>query len=141
MIKQVCSNYGSQAVIGSIDVKAGLFVGKAVYSHMGNKIKYNLEDYAKYLVNDLGVGEIMIQSVDREGTWEGFDEEITEKLISAVQVPIIASGGCGKTDDLKNILYKCHASAAAIGSMAVYSKKGMGVLINFPNRTNIIQEN
>ncbi len=140
IIKEVITIYGSQAVIACIDVKSVLFGGKNVYSHLGYKIKYNLEDYAKYLVNELGVGEIMIQSVDQEGTWNGFDDEITEKVIKAVQVPIIASGGCGKIDDMINILYKCNASAAAIGSMAVYSKKGMGVLINFPSRNDVIRE-
>ncbi|NBU05652.1 MAG: imidazole glycerol phosphate synthase subunit HisF, partial [Sphingobacteriia bacterium] len=49
-------------------------------------------------------------------------------------------GGCGSIEDLKTVLYKTNANAAAIGSMAVYSKKGMGVLINFPNREKVIIE-
>jgi cyclase len=55
-------------------------------------------------------------------------------------VPVIACGGCGSINDLKKVLYETDANAAAIGSMAVYSKKGMGVLINFPNREDIIIE-
>jgi cyclase len=57
-----------------------------------------------------------------------------------VDVPVIACGGCGSVDDLKKILYTTNANAAAIGSMAVYSKQGMGVLINFPNRESVIRE-
>jgi cyclase len=57
-----------------------------------------------------------------------------------LQIPIIACGGCGSVDDLKSVLYKTNANAAAIGSMAVYSKKGMGVLINFPERMKVIVE-
>jgi cyclase len=82
----------------------------------------------------------MLQSADKDGTWEGYDTEITEQILNHVKVPVIACGGCGKTDDLKNILYKSNANAAAIGSMAVFSKKGMGVLINFPKRESIIIE-
>jgi cyclase len=55
-------------------------------------------------------------------------------------VPVIACGGCGSINDLKKVLYETDANAAAIGSMAVYSKKGMGVLINFPNREDVIIE-
>jgi len=140
VIKQVISHYGSQAVVGCVDLKKSLFGSKIPYSHVGHKIKYSVMDYVNYLENDIGVGEIMLQSVDNEGTWEGFDFEMTKQLAESISVPVIASGGCGQLSDLKKVLYDCHAQAAAIGSMAVYSKKGMGVLINFPNRNDIIIE-
>jgi len=138
VIKQVVSNYGAQAVVACIDFKKTLFGGKEPYSYIGNKIKYNLLDYSNYLVNDIGVGELMLYSVDKDGTWEGFDIDITEQILNHVTVPVIACGGCGTINDLKNILYKTNANAAAIGSMAVYQKKGMGVLINFPKREDVI---
>lgn len=140
VIKQVISHYGSQAVVACVDLKKSLFGTKSPYSHMGHKIKYSIIDYVTYLENEIGVGEIMLQSVDNEGTWEGFDFEMTRQLADSVSVPVIAVGGCGKVSDLKKVLYESHAQAAAIGSMAVYSKKGMGVLINFPNRNDIIIE-
>lgn len=140
VIKKVIEHYGAQAVVACIDFKKPLFGAKAPYSYMGHKIKFNLMDYAKYLANDLGVGELMLYSVDKDGTWEGYDLEVIEQLLNAVEIPVIACGGCGTIDDLKQILYKTNANAAAIGSMAVYSKKGMGVLINFPKRESIIIE-
>ena len=82
----------------------------------------------------------MINSVDKDGTWEGYDNEIISQILNHVDVPVIACGGCGSINDLKKVLYETDANAAAIGSMAVYSKKGMGVLINFPNREDIIIE-
>ena len=97
-------------------------------------------DYVTYLENEIGVGEIMLQSIDNEGTWEGYDFEMTKQVAEGISVPVIAAGGCGQLNDLKKVLYDCHAQAAAIGSMAVYSKKGMGILINFPNRNDIIIE-
>lgn len=140
VIKQAIDAYGAQAVVACIDVKKPLFGAKAPYSYAGHKIKYSLGDYAKYLANELGVGELMLNSVDNEGTWEGYDYEATRQVVNDVSVPVIACGGCGSTADLTKVLYDCDAQAAAIGSMAVYSKKGMGVLISFPDREKIIKE-
>jgi len=140
VIKKVTEHYGAQAVVGSIDFKKAVFGGKVPYSYLGNKIKMSLQEYAAYLANDIGVGEIMLYSVDLDGTWEGYDFEITAQVLNSVDIPLIACGGCGSIDDLKKVLYTTNVNAAAIGSMAVYSKKGMGVLINFPNRVQVIIE-
>lgn len=139
IIKKVVEQYGAQAVVACVDFKKPLFGAKAPYSYIGNKIKMNLLDYAKYL-ETVGVGELMLYSVDNDGTWEGYDNEVIGQILNNVDIPIIACGGCGKVDDLKEVLYKTNANAAAIGSMAVYSKKGMGVLINFPDRKTVIIE-
>jgi len=140
VIKKVIADYGAQAVVACIDIKKPIFGAKSPSSYLGHKIKQNNIDYALYLANELGVGELMVQSMDNDGTWEGYDNEITEAIVKAVSIPVIACGGCGNTDHLKEILYKRNAQAAAIGSMAVYSKKGMGVLINFPSRQSVILE-
>jgi len=140
IIKKVIAHYGSQAVIACIDFKKIMFSGIIPYSYIGNKIKMSLEDYANYLTTDIGVGELILQSIDKDGTWEGFDDEIISTILNSVDIPVIACGGCGSIEDLKTVLYKTNANAAAIGSMAVYSKKGMGVLINFPNREKVIIE-
>ena len=140
IIKKVIEHYGSQAVIACIDFKKIMFSGIIPYSYIGNKIKMSLVDYANYLTTDIGVGELMLQSIDKDGTWEGFDDEIISSILNSVEIPVIACGGCGSIEDLKTVLYKTNANAAAIGSMAVYSKKGMGVLINFPNREKVIIE-
>lgn len=140
IIKKVIAHYGSQAVIACIDFKKIMFSGIIPYSYIGNKIKMSLIDYANYLTTDIGVGELMLQSIDKDGTWEGFDDEIISTILNSVEIPVIACGGCGSIEDLKTVLYKTNANAAAIGSMAVYSKKGMGVLINFPDREKVIVE-
>ena len=139
-IKNVIAAYGSQAVVACIDFKKPMFSSKSPHSYAGHKIKYDIIAYANYLVKELGIGELMVQSVDKDGTWEGFDNEVIEQVVSSVDVPVIAVGGCGNLNHLKEVLYKSNAQAAAIGSMAVYSKKGMGVLINFPQRNSIIFE-
>ncbi len=140
VIKKVVEHYGAQAVVACIDFKKPIFGAKAPFSYIGNKIKLPLLEYAKYLETELGVGELMVYSVDNDGTWEGYDNEITGQVVNNVDVPVIACGGCGSIADLKKVLYDTNVNAAAIGSMAVYSKKGMGVLINFPDRRLIIKE-
>jgi len=140
VIKKTVEHYGAQAVVACIDFKKPLFGSKIPYSYLGKKINYSLTEYAEYLAKDLGVGEIMLYSVDRDGTWEGYDNEVIGQLLNAVEIPVIACGGCGSLEDLKTVLYETNANAAAIGSMAVYSKKGMGVLINFLNRSQVIIE-
>jgi cyclase len=140
LIKKVVEQYGSQAIVASVDLKKSIFKGKLPYSYIGNKINESILDYVHYLTYTLGVGELMINSVDKDGTWEGYDNEIVSQILNHVDVPVIACGGCGSINDLKKVLYETDVNAAAIGSMAVYSKKGMGVLINFPNREDVIIE-
>lgn len=140
LIKKVILQYGAQAVVACIDFKKPLFGANAPFSYIGHKIKLSLLDYAKYLEREIGVGELMLYSVDRDGTWEGYDYDTTGQLLNSVDIPVIACGGCGSVEDLKKMLYTINANAAALGSMAVYSKKGMGVLINFPKRENVIIE-
>lgn len=139
-IKKVIAYYGAQAVVACVDFKKPMFGAKAPYSYIGNKIKLSLLEYVKYLEKEIGVGELMLYSVDNDGTWEGYDYDVTEQILNSIDIPVIACGGCGSVDDLKKVLYKTNANAAAIGSMAVYSKKEMGVLINFPNRESVIKE-
>ena len=140
LIKKVIDQYGAQAIVASIDFKKPLFGVKEPFSYLGHKIKMTLIDYACYVANEIGVGELMLNSVDLDGTWEGYDYEVIDKILNRIEVPVIACGGCGSINDLKKILYQTNANAAAIGSMAVYSKKGMGVLINFPQRESVIFE-
>jgi cyclase len=72
--------------------------------------------------------------MDREGTWGGFDLELVKRVTDAVTVPVIAHGGAGSLDDVRAVVSNAGASAVALGSMVVFQKKGMGVLVNFPDR-------
>mgnify|MGYP006274954367 CR=1 FL=1 len=139
-VKRVVDSYGAQAVVASVDYRKPMFGPKVPFNYAGKKIKHDLSSFVSYVEKELGVGEILLQSADRDGTWEGYDYEVISKVVAASSLPVIAAGGCGNQDHLKKVLYECNVNAAAIGSMAVYSKKGMGVLINFPVREHIIKE-
>jgi cyclase len=90
-------------------------------------------------VEQMGAGEILLTAMDREGTWDGFDLDLVKRVTDAVSIPVIAHGGAGSLEDIRQVVKQSHASAVALGNMVVFQKKGMGVLVNFPE-ANKLQE-
>jgi imidazole glycerol-phosphate synthase subunit HisF len=140
-ITQLADSFGSQAIIGSIDVRKSFWGEQQVYGIAGKKnMKKNPAEWAIEL-EKFGAGEILITSIDNEGSWEGFDYELVKQITKAVTIPVIAHGGAGRIDHIRKVVNEAGASAVAIGSMVVYQKKKMGVLVNFPDkhelRTNL----
>jgi cyclase len=132
LINEIADHYGNQAVIVSIDVKKNLFGGQTVRIQGG---KYDTRrDPVKWAqeAEKRGAGEILLTSIDREGTWMGFDLELVKRVAENVSIPVIANGGAGSIKDIRKVVNKSRASAVALGSMVVFQKKGMGVLVNFP---------
>jgi cyclase len=136
-IEEIAKYFGNQSVVGSIDIKKTFWGGQKVYSHHGRK-KQTVEiiEWAKQL-EYAGVGELLITSVEREGRWDGYDCELIKSITKNVQVPVIANGGCGSVEHIGEVVKQANASACAVGSMVVYQKKGMGVLVNFPDRKKL----
>lgn len=133
LLGQLAIKYGSQAVIASIDVKKSFSGRYRVRTHGGKKdAKRGPVEWAKE-VEALGAGEILLTSIDREGTWAGFDLELVKSVTDAVGIPVIAHGGAGAVADIGDVVHQAGASAVALGSMVVFQKKNMGVLVNFPN--------
>lgn len=138
LVDQIASVYGSQAVVGCVDFKKPMIGKNKVYAYSGSKSgSYSPVEWAKKL-QDSGVGEIMINSIDADGTWAGYNYEVIKEVAAGVRVPLIACGGAGSLDDLQKAVDN-GASAVAAGSMFVFQKKGMGVLINFPTGKNLVK--
>lgn len=136
LINEIANIYGAQAVVGSVDYKKNFFGSSKVYAQSGSKTTgYDPLEWVKKLEQH-GVGEIMLNSIDRDGTWTGYDTDLISKITAAINVPLIACGGAGKIEDMKEAV-KSGASAVAAGSMFVFQKKGMGVLISFPTGVNL----
>ena len=95
------------------------------------KTKYDPIVWAKEM-ESRGAGELLLTSVDREGTWTGLDIQSIENIVNAVTIPVIAHGGVGRSEDIENLLISSDVSAVAIGSLVVFQKKDMGVLVNIP---------
>jgi imidazole glycerol-phosphate synthase subunit HisF len=137
LVSKLSEHFGAQAVIGSIDVKKNLFGKYNVFINDGaEKIDMDVVEWAKRL-EETGAGEILVTSMDKDGTWSGFDIEITRKISDAVSVPVIANGGAGAIEDIGEVVKKGKASAVCLGSLVVYQQKGMGVLVNFPDKKKI----
>ena len=139
LITKVANHFGSQSVVLSIDAKKSLSQNYFVYSHSGRKKwDFSPESWAKEGEN-LGCGEILLTSIDREGTWSGFDIDLIHRVVQRVDIPVIAHGGAGNTDHIAEVFSLTSASAVALGSMVVFQKQEMGVLVNFPER-EVIQQ-
>src|ERR1700735_2133488 len=134
IVGEIGNIYGAQSVVASIDVKKNLFGKQKVYSVSGTR-KTDLDpvEWAKTL-EAAGAGEIFLNSVDRDGTWEGYDIPLIRAVSGAVKIPVIACGGARSMAGLEKAVREGGASAVAAGSLFVYQRKGMGVLVNFPTQ-------
>lgn len=134
VVEQLAQHYGNQAIVASVDVKKNFWGNYEVFTYSGSKnSKKNPVEWCKQL-EAMGVGEILLTSIDKEGTWSGFDVDLTRKVSEAVGVPVIAHGGAGNLEHISQVVHQGKASAVALGSMVVYQQKGLGVLVNFPDK-------
>lgn len=135
LIRKAASVYGSQAIVGSIDVKRNLWGHHECWIKSGTKgLKVSPVKQALQL-QDLGVGEILLMNIDRDGEMSGFDLELIRQVTEAIDIPLIACGGAGSREDLSGPIQQSNASAVAAGSLFVYQNKERGVLINYPERS------
>lgn len=138
IVREAVQAFASSSVVGSVDYTTSMFGRRRIHSASGYSTRRSVVDHCRFLAEVLGVGELLLTSVDRDGTWSGYDLETIREIAEAVHVPLIACGGAGTIEDVRNVLAETPANGAALGSMAVYQKKGMGVLINFPSRSAVI---
>jgi len=116
ILKNISRVFGSQSLIVSIDVRrrGGAY---EIFTNSGKKrTRLELLEYLR-LVQELGAGEIMITSVDREGTAGGFDLELVSLVKKNARVPLIAAGGAGNYGDLVDVFQKTDVEAVALGKM------------------------
>lgn len=136
-IREASERFGGQSIVVSIDVKKSIFGKYSVYSHGGQKAaKLHPVDFARDM-EKMGAGEILLNSIDRDGTWSGYDIELIRMVSDTVNIPVIACGGAGEVKDFGEAVKKGGASAVAAGSMVVYQGKDLGVLIKFPARDEL----
>lgn len=131
LISEASNKVGSQSIVVSIDA-VKTFTGKYwVVIRSGTKrVKVTPWELAKK-VEALGAGEIIVNSVDREGTLNGYDSVLVEKVSRCVSIPVVASGGAGSLRDFKDVV-DLGASAAAAGDMFTFHGKHKAVLITYP---------
>jgi imidazole glycerol-phosphate synthase subunit HisF len=132
IIRECADVFGSQAVVGAVDVKKTLFGGYRVMTRSATvESRTPVLEHVRRLVES-GVGEIFLNSVDRDGTMSGYDLPLIREVASSVPVPLVACGGAGTVDHLRQAIVEAGASAVAAGSMFVFHGKHRAVLISYP---------
>jgi cyclase len=131
LVKEAAKTFGSSTIVVSIDFKKTIFFGNKVYIKNGTKstgidpVRFACE------MESLGAGEILINSIDRDGTMLGYDMEQIKLVANSVQIPVIACGGAGSIDHITEVIKKANASAAAAGSFFVFQGRHKAVLITY----------
>jgi len=132
LVSQAASLAGSSSVVVSIDVRRGWLGRYTVVTHSGqNDLKRDPVQYAKDM-EARGAGELLVNSVDQDGTMTGYDLEPIERIAKAVSIPVVAVGGAGALSHFRQAVDK-GASAVSAGSMFVFHGRHRAVLISYPS--------
>lgn len=137
LIRQAASAFGSQSIVVSLDVKRTMLGKYRVYTRGGRqKTHLDAVGFAQQM-EESGAGEIFLTAIDRDGTMQGYDLELTRLVAEAVSIPVIACGGAGTLLDFSAVVRQARASAAAAGSLFVFHGRHRAVLISFPPQVEL----
>lgn len=136
LVSEAARVVGSQSIVVVIDVKRGEGQGRyEVWTHNGTRpTGIGPIELAKK-VEELGAGEVVVNSIDRDGTMKGYDLALIDSVRKAVNLPITALGGAGSLNDIAELIKLFGIIGAAAGSLFVFKGSYRAVLINYPNRT------
>lgn len=136
LVRQLADNFGSQSVVVTLDVRQAP-QGPMVMSHGGvRQTGLTLFD-AVLQAFDHGAGEIMVNNIDRDGTMQGYDIPMLRSVTENVSLPVIACGGCGSLEHMREAAVQTGVSGLAAGSLFVYWGRLKGILINYPRRQTL----
>ena len=137
LIEDAAGQYGCQSIVVGIEVKRNLF-GKFVITTNCGTQKTSLDpvSFAREM-EKRGAGELVVNSVDRDGTMEGYDVALIRSISDAVNIPVIACGGAGSMNHVVEAFAKGDASAVSAGSLFVFHGPKRAVLINYPDRATL----
>lgn len=137
VVKRSVERYGSSTICVSIDVKKNFFGKYEIYTNAG-KTNSKLEPVKFAMEMDkLGVGELMVNSIDRDGMMTGYDINLLKSITAKVNMPVIACGGAGNVGHFSEAVKNGGASAVAAGSMFVFHGKHKAVLISYPSEMEL----
>jgi cyclase len=133
LITEIANQVGSQSVVVVLDVKKNFFGGYEVYTHNGKK--GTGKDPIAFVkeIENLGAGEIVINSIDNDGVMKGYDISLIEKVRNNFSLPLTVLGGAGSLSDIGTLINKFGIIGAAAGSLFVFKGSYKAVLINYPN--------
>jgi imidazole glycerol-phosphate synthase subunit HisF len=139
LITEASEIAGSQSIVVSMDVKKSIFGGYEVFIENGTKrTRIKPDEYAKK-AQDLGAGELIVCSIDCEGTGSGYDIKLIDLVSDSVEIPVVALGGAGKLQHFSDIVSKTSVSAVAAGDFFVFYGGHRAVLITYPRYAELEQ--
>ncbi len=136
LITEIARQFGSQSTVVSIDVKKTFFGGQKVFTDNGktntgfHPVKFAMQ------MEEAGAGEILLNSIDRDGTFSGYDIALIGEVSRAVNIPVIAIGGASRLDDFR-LAIEAGASAVSAGSFFVFQLPHRAVLISYPDQEEL----
>jgi cyclase len=134
LITEISERVGSQSVIVVLDVKKKLFGGYEIFTHNGKKATgINPLIFAEK-AQRLGAGEIVINSIDKDGLMKGFDLDLIDKVREKITIPMTVLGGAGSLEDIEKVIDKHGVIGVAAGSLFVFKGPYKAVLINYPTQ-------
>lgn len=134
LVTEIAERVGSQSVVVVLDVKKKVFGGYELYTHNGKKatginpVKFAAE------MQQLGAGEIIINSIDHDGSMKGYDMTLIEKIAEVTPLPVTVLGGAGSLHDIEKVIEKHLVIGVAAGSLFVFKGPYKAVLINYPSQ-------
>jgi cyclase len=132
IIKEIGDIYGAQAVVACIDFKKNLFGKTNAYFKSGRtKADQSITHLAK-LYEKAGAGELLLNDIDKEGTYSGYNQAMLKDIVNTVQIPVVISGGASQVADFIEAAQN-GASGMAAGSMFIYQRPHNAVLISYPS--------
>jgi len=140
LITEISNAFGAQSVVVSIDVKKNLWGKYKVFTDNGTQNSgLDPVEFAKQC-EQLGAGEILLNSIERDGTYKGYDLQLLQMVGSALNIPIVACGGAGSLDDFTAAVKDGKASAVSAGSMFVFQRPHNAVLISYPTQKQLAEQ-
>ena len=133
-IEEATKEFGSSTISVCIDYKKKLFGGIKTWIHSGVKsTNFSPTEFAR-MMQDAGAGEIILQSIERDGTMVGYDLDLLKSISQSVTIPVVALGGAGKMEHLSLAMNEACMNGLGAGSMFVYQGSNQAVLISYPDK-------
>lgn len=136
ILYQIGKAVGTQSLVVVLDVKKSFLGAYEIYIHNGKKATGKKVKEFVQLLQNIGVGEIVINAIDRDGKMEGYDFALIDLVRELTDVPLTVLGGAGSLNDIKEVIARYKIIGAAAGSLFVFKGKYRAVLISYPNRSD-----
>ena len=136
-VRRAAAEFGSSAIAVCLDFKSSFWRGTRCWYRNATQCSQQEPWELASLMASVGAGELILQSVDRDGTWMGYDLETIRQVVDSVTIPVVALGGANSLQELPRAFFEAGATGLAAGSLFVFHDSRGGVLLNYPPRSHV----